>query len=74
MKQINSVKIVHQLIYNDYNNSSLCSNESICKTIDDNQECLPAGAFEGNKSYLMATLNSNSVLSNELSFRYDSHL
>ena len=54
----------------DYNNSSLCPNKFICKTIDNNQECLAAGTFEGNQSSLIATFNSNSILSNELSFRF----
>ena len=75
VKQIGSVKIVHKSIYVcDYNNSSLCPNELICKTIDNNQECLATGTFEGNKNYFIATFNSNSILLNELLFRFHTHL
>ncbi|CAF2149828.1 unnamed protein product [Rotaria magnacalcarata] len=52
-----------------YNNSSLCPNGFICKTIDNNQECLATGTFEGNTSHLLGALNYSSILSNELSFR-----
>ena len=34
----------------NYNNSRFCPNEFICKTIDDNQECLATGIVEGDKS------------------------
>jgi hypothetical protein len=57
----------------NYNNSNLCPNDFICQTINDNQECLAIGTFKGNSSYLIGKFNSNSILSNEISFRLRAH-
>jgi hypothetical protein len=58
----------------NYNNHSLCPDGFICKTIDDNQECLATGTFEGNSSNLIGIFNSSSILTNEISFRLRAHL
>ncbi|CAF1175880.1 unnamed protein product [Rotaria sordida] len=59
----------------NYNNSSLCPNGFICKTIDNNnQECLAIGTFEGNSSNLIGIFNYSSILSNEISLRLRAHL
>jgi len=58
----------------NYNNSNLCPNGFICQTINDNQECLSIGTFQGNSSHLIGRFNSNSILLNELSFRLRANL
>jgi hypothetical protein len=58
----------------NYNNSNLCPNGFLCQTINDNQECLSTGTFEGNSSHLIGRFNSSSILLNELSFRLRANL
>jgi len=57
----------------NYNNSNLCPNGFICKTTNDNQECLATGTFEGNSSQLIGLFNYSSILFNEISFRLRAH-
>ncbi|CAF1001650.1 unnamed protein product [Adineta steineri] len=62
-------------ICNNNNNSSLCPDGFICKTIDNNnQECLATGTFEGNSSHLIGLFNYSSILTNELSFHLRAHV
>lgn len=58
----------------NYNESNLCPNDFLCQTINDQQECLATGTFEGNSSELIGRFTWNSKWNKEISFRLRAHV
>ena len=53
----------------NYNQSNLCPNGFLCQTINEQQECLATGTFEGNLSELIGRFHWNTQWKKEISFR-----